>query len=69
MLDEEHEEFQNRVAQDNNSYVLGRVHEHNVVMACLPAGTYGTNSATTVASNMLSDLSEPNSDRVYRYLR
>jgi nucleoside phosphorylase len=53
MLDEEHEEFQNRVAQDNNSYVLGRVHEHNVVMACLPAGMYGTNSAATVANNML----------------
>ena len=31
--DEEHEEFQSRAAQDNNSYVLGRVHEHNVVMA------------------------------------
>ena len=53
MLDEEHEEFQSRVAQDNNSYVLGRVHEHNVVMACLPAGMYGTNSAATVANNML----------------
>ena len=39
MLDQEHEGFQNRVAQDNNSYMLGRVHEHNVVMACLPAFT------------------------------
>jgi hypothetical protein len=53
MLDQEHEGFQNRVAQDNNSYMLGRVHEHNVVMACLPAGMYGTNSAATVANNML----------------
>jgi nucleoside phosphorylase len=53
MMNEEHKEFQSRVAQDNNSYVLGRVHEHNVVMACLPAGMYGTNSAATVANNML----------------
>jgi nucleoside phosphorylase len=53
MLDEEHEEFKSRVVQDNNSYVLGRIHEHNVVLACLPAGVYGTVSATTVASNML----------------
>lgn len=53
MLDEEHEEFKSQVVRDNNSYVLGRVHEHNVVLACLPAGVYGTVSATTVASNML----------------
>jgi nucleoside phosphorylase len=39
-------------ANDNNSYVLSRVGEHNVVMACLPAGVYGTNSASTVANNM-----------------
>jgi hypothetical protein len=38
MLDEEHEKFKSHVAQDNNSYVLGQVHEHNAVMACLPAG-------------------------------
>jgi hypothetical protein len=53
MLDEEHKEFKSHVAQDNNSYVLGRVHEHNVVIACLPAGVYGTNAAATVANNML----------------
>jgi hypothetical protein len=33
--------------------VLGRIHEHNVVIACLPAGMYGTNAAATVATNML----------------
>ena len=53
MLDEVHEEFKSHVAQDNNSYVLGRVHDHNVVMACLPAGMYGTNSAATMAKDML----------------
>jgi len=53
MLDEEYEEFETSVAQDNNSYVLGRVHGHNVVMACLPAGVYGTTSAAVVAKDML----------------
>jgi nucleoside phosphorylase len=53
MLDEEHEPFKSDSRQDNNNYVLGRVGEHNVVMACLPAGVYGTNAAATVAINML----------------
>ncbi|KAI1610554.1 putative kinesin light chain [Exophiala viscosa] len=51
MLDEEHDSSQ--VPNDNNSYVLGRIHGHNVVIACLPAGVYGTVSAATVANNML----------------
>jgi nucleoside phosphorylase len=37
---------------DINTYTLGRIAEHNVVIACLPAGQYGTNNAATVASNM-----------------
>ena len=53
MLDEEHEPFKSDNVRDNNSYVLGRVGEHNVVMACLPAGVYGTNAAATVANNMI----------------
>jgi hypothetical protein len=53
MLDEEHEEFKSQAAQDDNSYVLGRIHDHNVVLACLPAGVYGTVSAATVAINMV----------------
>src|SRR5436853_125176 len=53
MLDEEHEPFQSDNELDNNSYVLGRVGKHNVVMACLPVGVYGTNAAATVANNML----------------
>lgn len=28
-------------AQDRNKYVLGQVHNHNVVIACLPAGVDG----------------------------
>lgn len=38
--------------------MLGRVYEHNVVIACLPAGVYGTNAAATVASNMLRTFPE-----------
>lgn len=53
MLDDEHEPYTNQVPHDNNSYVLGRIHGHNVVIACLPAGVYGTASAATVANNML----------------
>jgi nucleoside phosphorylase len=39
---------------DQNTYVLGKIHAHNVVIACLPSGVYGTTSAATVASQMLS---------------
>ncbi|KAJ0421517.1 purine and uridine phosphorylase [Aspergillus carlsbadensis] len=39
---------------DNNSYVLGRIGKHNVVVACLPSGIYGTSSATAVATQLLS---------------
>jgi nucleoside phosphorylase len=39
---------------DQNTYVLGRIHDHHVVIACLPSGVYGTTSAATVASQMLS---------------
>lgn len=53
MLEEEHELCRIDPARDNNSYVLGRVGEHNIVVACLPAGLYGTNAAATVANNML----------------
>ncbi|OJJ96262.1 hypothetical protein ASPACDRAFT_54641 [Aspergillus aculeatus ATCC 16872] len=35
-----------------NAYILGAISGHNVVSACLPAGTYGTTSAATVASSM-----------------
>ena len=54
MLDEIHEEPRKRLSNDSNIYTLGRIGEHNVVIACLPAGVYGTNSAATVATQMLS---------------
>lgn len=39
---------------DNNSYQLGKIHDHYVVMACLPARSYGTDSAAAVARDMMS---------------
>ena len=53
MLDEEDEPLQSKDAHDNNSYISGRMSQHDVVMACLPAGRYGTNAAATVAKDML----------------
>ncbi|KAF2463341.1 purine and uridine phosphorylase [Lindgomyces ingoldianus] len=37
---------------DDNVYTLGSIGKHNVVIACLPAGQMGTNSAATVAGQM-----------------
>jgi nucleoside phosphorylase len=53
MLDEEHEDFDHD-ANDTNIYTLGRIGEHNVVIACLPEGQTGTNSAAAVAVQMKS---------------
>jgi len=53
ILDEKHGSITSQDVRDHNNYVLGRVHNHNVVIACLPAGVDGTNAASTVAANML----------------
>lgn len=53
MLDVEDEPLKSKDAHDHNSYVLGRMNQHNVVIACLPAGVYGTNAAAIVAKDML----------------
>jgi nucleoside phosphorylase len=39
---------------DHNTYQLGEIGGHNVVMACLPSGVYGHTSAAVVAQQMLS---------------
>lgn len=52
MLDEEHPDL-SQVENDSNAYSLGSIGQHNVVIACLPSGTMGTNAAATTASNML----------------
>ncbi|KAL7760741.1 hypothetical protein ACKLNR_010831 [Fusarium oxysporum f. sp. zingiberi] len=41
---------------DTNSYTWGRIGEHNVVIASLPAGVYGTTSTATTASNLIHSL-------------
>ncbi|OAA44736.1 Nucleoside phosphorylase domain protein [Cordyceps fumosorosea ARSEF 2679] len=50
MLDEEHASLPIDTG-DHNAYVLGRIDQHNIVMACLP-GQYGTNNAAIVATNL-----------------
>jgi nucleoside phosphorylase len=53
MLDEEHDDLP-QDSNDTNLYTLGRIGKHNIVIACLPAGQTGTNSAATVAVQMKS---------------
>src|SRR5215469_6038854 len=53
MLDDIHASL-TKHPNDKNTYQLGRIGGHNVVIACLPAGVYGTTSAATVATQMLS---------------
>ena len=52
-LDEEHARPGHLSRHDNNDYTLGRVGKHNVVIAVLPDGEYGTSSAASVARDML----------------
>ncbi|KAF3157004.1 hypothetical protein TWF569_003924 [Orbilia oligospora] len=42
--------------RDDNAYIFGRIGSHNTIIACLPAGRYGTVSAATVASQMYNTL-------------
>ncbi|KAL4740562.1 hypothetical protein BDV11DRAFT_204202 [Aspergillus similis] len=51
MLDEVHQALHTS-ADDSNTYTLGRIAQHNVVIACLPAGQYGTNNAANIMTNM-----------------
>ncbi|WYZ39980.1 hypothetical protein EsH8_IV_000321 [Colletotrichum jinshuiense] len=53
MLDQVHPSLPQQDPADHNSYILGRIQGHNVVIACLPAGIYGTTTAATVAKDLL----------------
>ena len=53
MLDEIHANLPTS-PNDQNTYLLGRICGHNVIVACLPSGVYGTTSAAAVANQMLS---------------
>jgi ankyrin repeat protein/nucleoside phosphorylase len=53
MLQETHESLP-QPRSDPNSYTLGSMSGHNIVIACLPSGVYGTTSATAVVAKMHS---------------
>jgi nucleoside phosphorylase len=52
MLDEVHEALATD-ENDRNSYTFGRIGDHDIVVACLPAGIMGNNSAANVATDMM----------------
>jgi nucleoside phosphorylase len=58
LLDERHDEPHgfSQHPSDTNSYTWGRMGKHNIVIASLAAGVYGTTSAATTASSLLSSL-------------
>lgn len=58
MLDEDFGILNEQASTDTNSYILGRIGRHYVVVAGLPGGQYGTTSATTVAINMIRTFSQ-----------
>ncbi|KAL4949708.1 nucleoside phosphorylase domain-containing protein [Aspergillus filifer] len=49
MLDKRHGDL-SKPHSDSNTYTLGSIGKHNVVIACLPEGKYGTNAAANVVS-------------------
>ncbi|KAK6827461.1 serine/threonine-protein kinase ripk4 [Apiospora arundinis] len=53
MLDEIHLNLP-KPPTDLNTYTLGSIGGHNIVIACLPKGRIGTNFAATVATHMIS---------------
>lgn len=54
MLDEDHGRPSSQAPTDHNTYRLGRIGDHNVVLGCLPSGSYGMTTATSVAVRMLN---------------
>ncbi|KAF3938461.1 hypothetical protein ABW19_dt0203614 [Dactylella cylindrospora] len=51
ILDEEHDPLP-MSSSETNIYKFGRIGKHNIAIACLPSGKYGTVSAATVACEM-----------------
>ncbi|KAL6700546.1 hypothetical protein J3F84DRAFT_392590 [Trichoderma pleuroticola] len=52
VLDEIHEGPEMVSINDSNNYTLGRIGQHNVVIAVLPDGEYGISSAARVAADL-----------------
>ncbi|RYP18976.1 hypothetical protein DL767_009724 [Monosporascus sp. MG133] len=53
MLDQRHPNLP-KPSSDPNTYTLGSIGKHNIVIACLPKGKIGTIPAATVAARMIS---------------
>ena len=53
-LDERHESPDRISIHDNNTYTVGMIGKHNVVIAFLPLGEYGISSAASVARDMVN---------------
>jgi nucleoside phosphorylase len=53
MLDEDYGPVRQKDPRDHNTYSAGRIHDHDVIIACLPAGVPGLAAAATVAKDML----------------
>lgn len=53
MLDASHASLP-QPKSDNNTYHLGEIGDHNIVIACLPSGRYGLTSAAVVSQQMLA---------------
>ncbi|RYP51792.1 hypothetical protein DL768_002939 [Monosporascus sp. mg162] len=53
MLDQRHADLP-KPSNDPNTYTLGSIGKHNIVIVCLPKGKIGTIPAATVAARMIS---------------
>ncbi|CAG8909914.1 unnamed protein product [Penicillium egyptiacum] len=53
MLDRIHPDLP-KPSGDHNTYTLGSIGSHNIVITCLPKGKYGNNSASSAATRMIS---------------
>ncbi|KAK4078600.1 uncharacterized protein Triagg1_2931 [Trichoderma aggressivum f. europaeum] len=53
MLDKEHEPL-SQPDHDHNTYTLGSIDNHNIVIACLPYGEIGNNAAANIVTQMIN---------------
>jgi len=53
LLNEEYPSLSSVSLHDSNAYIVGRIVDHHVVVACLSKGKYGIASAATMAKDML----------------
>ena len=52
MLDREHPDLL-QAENDTNTYTLGRIGQHNIVLVCLPSGKTGIGAAATAARDLI----------------